>query len=109
MRVMLSESRSTRSVAALALVAALAACSDGASTATARWHVAPDANLAADVLPIVVEHGAFCEEYAGVDVVEGDDTVKITVLLVVHKPQEGSACPEAAVSRVVDVPLDVPI
>ncbi|WP_454729238.1 hypothetical protein [Cellulosimicrobium protaetiae] len=96
-------------MAALVLAAALAACSDGASTVTARWHVAPDADRTEDVLPIVVEHGASCEEYAGVDVVESDDTVEITVRVVVQEPRDGSACPEAATSRVVDVPLDAPL
>jgi len=94
---------------ALLVVAALAACSVGAPSATARWHVAPDADLAGDVLPIVVEHGAACEEYAGVDVVESDDAVEITVRVVVRRPEEGSVCPEAAISRRVDVRLDVPL
>lgn len=94
---------------ALLLVAALAACGDGVRTATARWYVAPDADPAGDVLPIVVEHGSFCEEYAGVDVVESDDAVEITVRLVVREPDEGSVCPDAATSRLVDVPLDAPL
>ncbi|QJW36834.1 hypothetical protein [Cellulosimicrobium protaetiae] len=101
--------RPTLTGAVLVLVAALAACSDGGSTATARWHVAPDADLAGDVLPIVVEHGASCEEYGGVDVVESDDTVEITVRVVAQDPREGAVCPEAAIARRVDVPLDAPL
>lgn len=106
---MLPGRRPTLTTTALLLVAALAACSDGVSTATGRWYVAPDADLAGNVLPIVIEHGAACEEYAGVDVVESDDTVDITVRVVVHRPEEGSACPESATARHVDVPLDAPL
>lgn len=109
MSAMVLRRRPTVTAAGLLLVAALAACSDDVSTATARWYVAPDADLAGDVLPIVVEHGAACEEYAGVDVVESGDTVEITVQVVVQEPQEGWACPEAAISRVVDIPLDAPL
>ncbi|MFE6235476.1 hypothetical protein [Cellulosimicrobium sp. NPDC057862] len=101
--------RPALTVPALVLVAALAACSDRASTVTTRWRVVPDADRTEDVLPIVVEHGASCEEHAGVDVVESDDTVEITVRVVVQEPQEGSVCPEAAISRRVEVSLDAPL
>lgn len=109
MSAMVLRRRPTVTAAGLLLVAALAACSDDVSTATARWYVAPDADLAGDVLPIVVEHDAFCEEYAGIDLVESDDTVEITVRVDVHRPTEGAACPEAAITRLVDVPLDAPL
>ena len=94
---------------ALLVVAALAACSVGAPSATARWHVAPDADLAGDVLPIVVKHGAACEEYAGVDVVESDDAVTITVRVDVRATDAGSACPDVATARTVEVPLGAPL
>ena len=90
-------------------MATLPACADQVSTGTARWYVAPDADLTGDVVPIVVEHRTFCEEYASVDVVESDDAVEITARLVVRQPDEGSQCPDAATSIRVDVPLDAPV
>ncbi|UKJ64744.1 hypothetical protein H1Q78_04945 [Cellulosimicrobium cellulans] len=106
---MVPAQRPILTAAAPLLVAALAACDGGVSTATGRWYAAPDADLAADVLPIVVEHGASCEEHVGLDVVESDDAVEVTVRVLVHRPDEGSACPEAGTSRLVDVPLDAPL
>lgn len=104
--------RSVPAVATLLLAVALAACDAGSSTATARWYVVPDADLDSDlgdVVPIVVEHRAFCEEYAGVDVVESDDAVEITVRLVVPDTADGSVCPDVGTAKRVDVPLDAPL
>ena len=107
---MTSGRRAAPAAAALLLLVALvalAACGDGASTAAARWYVAPDADPGGDAVPIVVEYRTFCEAYAGVDVVERDEAVEITVRLVVR--EDGDVCPDAATAQRVDVPLAAPL
>lgn len=96
-------------LAALLAAAALAACGGPEATGTARWHVAPDADPGASAVPIVVEHRARCETYQGVDVVESDDAVTITVRVDVRATDAGSACPDVATARTVEVPLGAPL
>lgn len=96
-------------LAALLAAATLTACGGQETTGTARWHVAPDADPGASAVPIVVEHRARCETYQGVDVVESDDAVTITVRVDVRATDAGSACPDVATARTVEVPLGAPL